>query len=144
MKLQVKPRRVTATMAEGYNWFLILVTIVVGILVVVANLHILVHFQHPEDRNQAWVPKVVVIFGLSLAMMSVLMFPLDVANRSACSDHVALSACDFAMPMKVSGSARLGSLPSNSPLTTTSRPAPPPLRFNPPLLAFRSFGTPCT
>ena len=42
------------------------------------------------------------------------------------------------------GSARLGSLPSNSPLTTTSRPAPPPLRFNPPLLAFRSFGTPCT
>ena len=130
MKLQVKPRRVTATMAEGYNWFLILVTIVVGILVVVANLHILVHFQHPEDRNHAWVPKVVVIFGLSLAMMSVLMFPLDVANRSACSDHVALSACDFAMPMKVSGSARLGSAPvqlaahNNLP----PRPAPTPLQ----------------
>lgn len=88
-------------MAEGYNWFLILVTIVVSVLVVMANLHILVHFQHPEDRNQAWVPKIVVIFGLTLAMMSVLMFPLDVANRGACSDSVALSACSFAMPMKV-------------------------------------------
>ncbi|QDZ24374.1 LMBR1-like protein [Chloropicon primus] len=87
-------------MAEGYNWFLIIVTIVVGFLVVGANLHILVNFQHPEDRNQAWVPKIVVVFGLSLAMMSVLMFPLDVANRSACGDHLALSACNFAMPMK--------------------------------------------
>lgn len=87
-------------MAEGYNWFLILVTIVVTVLVVMANLHILVHFQHPEDRNQAWIPKIVVIFGLSLAMLSVLMFPLDIANRSACSDHIALSACNFTMPMK--------------------------------------------
>lgn len=87
-------------MAEGYNWFLILVTVVVAVLVVAANLHILVHFQHPEDRNQAWLPKVVVVFGMSLAMMSVLMFPLDVANRGACSDHVALSACNFSMPMK--------------------------------------------
>lgn len=116
-------------MAEGYNWFLILVTIVVGILVVVANLHILVHFQHPEDRNQAWVPKVVVIFGLSLAMMSVLMFPLDVANRSACSDHVALSACDFAMPMKVSGSARLGSALSRPTRRSQQPPAPPRPHF---------------
>lgn len=88
-------------MTEGHNWFLIIVTIVVAALVVVSNLHILVHFQHPEDRNQAWFPKLVVIFGLSLAMLSVLMFPLDVANRSACSDHIALSACKFTMPMKV-------------------------------------------
>ena len=42
-------------MAEGYNWFLILVTIVVSVLVVMANLHILVHFQHPDDSHKCFV-----------------------------------------------------------------------------------------
>ena len=44
-------------MAEGYNWFLILVAVVVSLLVVALSFHVLVNFQHPEDRNQAWFPK---------------------------------------------------------------------------------------
>ena len=87
-------------MAEGYNWFLILVAVVVSLLVVALSFHVLVNFQHPEDRNQAWFPKIIVLFGMTLAMLSVLMFPLDVANRQACEDHVAVSACRFALPME--------------------------------------------
>lgn len=34
--------------------------------------------------RQAWLPKVVVVLGISLAIWTVLLFPLDVANRSSC------------------------------------------------------------
>ena len=67
-------------------------------LVVMINVYILVHFQHPEDRNQAWWPKFVVVFGLTLAVLSILLLPLDVANRAACADAIVLSACNFALP----------------------------------------------
>jgi hypothetical protein len=50
--------------------------VVVSVLVLVGCVYILVDYQHPEDRNQAWVPKIVVVLGLSLAIFSVLMFPL--------------------------------------------------------------------
>ena len=33
---------------------------------------------------QAWLPKIVVVLGISLAIWTVLLFPLDVANRSSC------------------------------------------------------------
>ena len=41
--------------AVGFNWFLILVTVIVGILVVLSNIYILIHYSHPDDKNQAWV-----------------------------------------------------------------------------------------
>lgn len=84
---------------DGYNWFLILIAAVCTILVVLINVYILVHFQHPEDRNQAWFPKCVVVFGLTLSVLSILLLPLDVANRAACADSIVLSACNFALPM---------------------------------------------
>ncbi len=39
-------------------------------------MYVLIDYQHPEDRNQAWFPKAVVIFGLFVAIISVLMFPM--------------------------------------------------------------------
>jgi LMBR1 domain-containing protein 1 len=39
----------------GFNWFLILVTVIVSILVILSNIYILIHYSHPEDNNQAWV-----------------------------------------------------------------------------------------
>lgn len=44
---------------------------------------ILVYFQAEEDRNTAWMPKVAVVLGLTLASLVVLLPPLDVANRSS-------------------------------------------------------------
>eukprot|EP00959_Pyramimonas_sp_CCMP1952_P035347 740594-Pyramimonas_sp.AAC.2 len=85
---------------DGENWFLIFITLVVTGLAIVGNLYLLVNYQHSEDRNQAWIPKLVVISGLTLAELSVLMLPLDVGNRAACAQEIALSACNFTMPMK--------------------------------------------
>ena len=70
-------------MFAGYNYFLIVITAVVCVLAVVVALYILISFQHPEDKNQSWFPKGVVILGISLAIWTVLLFPLDVANRQA-------------------------------------------------------------
>ncbi len=84
----------------GFNWFLILAAIVIGLLVLASNVYILVHYQHPDDCNQAWVPKIVVVFGLWLAMVTILLFPLDVANQASCSFNVVASACTLTLPMK--------------------------------------------
>eukprot|EP00195_Chlamydomonas_chlamydogama_P008628 CAMPEP_0202892730 /NCGR_PEP_ID=MMETSP1392-20130828/2430_1 /ASSEMBLY_ACC=CAM_ASM_000868 /TAXON_ID=225041 /ORGANISM="Chlamydomonas chlamydogama, Strain SAG 11-48b" /LENGTH=199 /DNA_ID=CAMNT_0049576793 /DNA_START=160 /DNA_END=756 /DNA_ORIENTATION=+ len=84
---------------EGFNWFLILIVVVVSILVVLSNIYILVHYQHPEDAMQAWFPKVVIVTGLSIAVFLVLMYPLDVANKAACAQDVAVSSCTYTLPM---------------------------------------------
>ena len=52
---------------DGYNWFLILVACVCAVIVVMINVYILIHYQHPEDRNQAWWPKFVVVRAASPA-----------------------------------------------------------------------------
>ena len=78
--------------------FLVIVCIVMPVLILLSNVYVLVNFQHPEDRNQAYAPKVVVVLGLTLAVVSVLMFPLDVANRRACDEGI--NNCDMTLPMK--------------------------------------------
>jgi len=73
--------------------------VIVVCIVFVAVVYILIHFQHPEDKNQAWFPKFVVVAGLSLAICEVLMFPLDVANRAACNSALVESSCTLTLPM---------------------------------------------
>jgi LMBR1 domain-containing protein 1 len=64
------------------NPWLIVVTVIITVAIIIASIYLLVYFSHPEDKNVAWFPKIVVIVGLSLAAFSILMLPLDVANRS--------------------------------------------------------------
>ena len=78
-------------MFAGYNYFLIIVTAIVCVLAVVVALYLLICFQHPEDKNQAWFSKGVVVLGISLAIWTVLLFPLDVANRQACRPNMCTS-----------------------------------------------------
>lgn len=62
------------------NPFLIVVTVILSLAIIAGCIYILVYFQHPEDKNVAWGPKIVVVLGLTLACFSVLMLPLDVGN----------------------------------------------------------------
>ena len=41
----------------------------------------MVKYQHPDDKNDAYFPKLVVLFGFVLAGATVLLLPLDVANN---------------------------------------------------------------
>ena len=86
--------------AEPLHRFLILIAVVAAVLVLAGCVYILVEYQHPEDRNQAWIPKIIVILGMCVAIWSVLLFPLDVANTQACAQNVSPSACTYTLPMQ--------------------------------------------
>jgi LMBR1 domain-containing protein 1 len=83
-----------------FNVFLLVVVVVVTLMVLAFNVYLLVNYQHPDDRNQAWLPKVVVITGLSVAMLSILMLPADIANQHACQHSVYTTACSYTLPMR--------------------------------------------
>ena len=63
------------------DWFLILATSITFLLLLVAAVYFPVYYQHPDDRNDAYFPKLTVILGLVLAGATVLLLPLDVANN---------------------------------------------------------------
>ncbi|KAJ4972283.1 hypothetical protein NE237_005382 [Protea cynaroides] len=83
-----------------FNLALVIVAIVVCVLVFIFNVYLLVNYQHPDDANQAYFPKFVVVLGLSVAAISILMLPADVANRSACQHAIYNGACNLTLPMK--------------------------------------------
>lgn len=83
-----------------FNLALIIVAIVVCIIVFIFNVYLLVNYQHPDDKNQAYFPKFVVVLGLSVALISILMLPADVANRQACRRAIYNGACNLTLPMK--------------------------------------------
>lgn len=82
------------------NWFLIIVVAVVALLTIALSLYLIVIYQHPEDKDQAWFPKGVVLLGLCVAIWTVLLFPLDVANQQSCTLDIPLVDCSFTFPMK--------------------------------------------
>ncbi|KAL8039172.1 hypothetical protein ABFX02_10G017300 [Erythranthe guttata] len=83
-----------------FNLALLLVAVIVCVLVFVFNVYLLVNYQHPDDANQAYFPKFVVVLGLSIAAISILMLPADVANRQACRHAIYNGACNLTLPMK--------------------------------------------
>lgn len=62
------------------DWFLILATSITFLILVVVSVYFIVYYQHPDDRNEAWFPKLAVLLGLVLSGATVLLLPLDVAN----------------------------------------------------------------
>ncbi|EFA76425.1 LMBR1-like conserved region-containing protein [Heterostelium album PN500] len=63
------------------NIFMIIVCVAITVLIMLASLYLIVYFQHPDDKNVAYFPKIIVILGIGLASISILMLPLDVANK---------------------------------------------------------------
>lgn len=63
------------------NVVLIVTVVIFAVLVVLGSIYFLVYYQDPADKWVAWLPKIVVITGLSVACFNVLLLPLDVANQ---------------------------------------------------------------
>ena len=63
------------------DFFLILSTVVAFFVLLVVGVYLLINYQHPDDRNEAWLPKFVVLGGFILAGATALLLPLDVANN---------------------------------------------------------------
>mmetsp|Transcript_15419 Transcript_15419/g.33528 ORF Transcript_15419/g.33528 Transcript_15419/m.33528 type:complete len:560 (+) Transcript_15419:491-2170(+) len=61
--------------------FLIVAIVVAFLILAVVGFYVLVKYQHPDDKNEAWFPKLVVWTGFVIAGATVLLLPLDVANN---------------------------------------------------------------
>lgn len=83
-----------------FNVVLLIISIIVCIVTFIFNVYILINYQHPDDSNQAYFPKVLVVLGLSVAEISILMLPADVANKHACKHSIWNGACNYTLPMK--------------------------------------------
>jgi LMBR1 domain-containing protein 1 len=60
----------------------LVIAIIVGLgVLLVAAVYLLIFYQHPDDHNEAYMPKLVVLIGFVLAGATVLLLPLDVANN---------------------------------------------------------------
>ena len=62
--------------------FLILIIVVAFFILLVSSVYFLVYYQHPDDRNTAFFPKLVIIGSFLLAGFTILGLPLDVANNA--------------------------------------------------------------
>ena len=61
--------------------FVVIAIVVAVTILLVIGFYLLVNYQHPDDKNEAYLPKAVVVLGFCLAGITVLMLPLDVANN---------------------------------------------------------------
>ncbi|KAJ3290102.1 hypothetical protein HDU79_003518 [Rhizoclosmatium sp. JEL0117] len=61
---------------------LIVMSTLFGIMVIVASVYFMVYYQHPQDKWVAWLPKVIVVIGLTLSAWNIFVLPLDVANQN--------------------------------------------------------------
>lgn len=61
--------------------FLIVATVVAFLILLVIGIYLIVYYQHPDDHNDAYLPKLTVLLGFVLAGATVLLLPLDVANN---------------------------------------------------------------
>jgi LMBR1 domain-containing protein 1 len=43
----------------------------------------MIKFQHPDDKNQAILPKIIIIIGYFVVFMTAMVLPFDVANRNS-------------------------------------------------------------
>ncbi|CAI7798649.1 unnamed protein product [Closterium sp. NIES-53] len=82
------------------NIALLVIAIVVSLLSIAVSIYLLINYQHPDDSNQAYFPKLVVVIGLTLAQLSVLMLPADVSNRQSCINGFVSGECSETLPMR--------------------------------------------
>jgi LMBR1 domain-containing protein 1 len=61
--------------------FLIVVVAVAVVLLLISAIYLVVYYSHPDDKNDAYFPKLVVILGFVISGATVLGLPLDVANN---------------------------------------------------------------
>jgi LMBR1 domain-containing protein 1 len=61
---------------------MIVMTVILAILLIIANIYLLAYYCHPDDKGfgSATVCKIVVVLGMTLSWAQVLMLPLDVSN----------------------------------------------------------------
>lgn len=88
------------------EWILIVLIVVFVIILAGVNFYLMALYIHEDDKGLGNVlyTKILVIIGLTLAQATVLMVPLDVANRSAIlSDAIDMATFWFVVYIVILG-----------------------------------------
>lgn len=64
------------------NWWLILIAVILALALVGLSVYLVLLYISEEDAEGGYLPKVVIVFGFTLASVTVLLLPFDVANRT--------------------------------------------------------------
>ena len=65
---------------NAFSVILILLGCVFPVLAFIASIIFITYYGSPDDSKQAWLPRGVVIIAFTLALVSVILLPLDIAN----------------------------------------------------------------
>lgn len=63
------------------NWWLIVLAVIIAIGIVGLSIYLLILYLAEEDQEGGWIPKGIVVLGFTLASLTVLLLPFDVAAR---------------------------------------------------------------
>eukprot|EP01036_Dinobryon_divergens_P035013 gene35013-45323_t len=91
-------------MSSGPDPFLVVGIVILMILMLIINTYLLIHWQHPEDKNESVLARVLILFGFQLSSVSVLMLPIDVANDAG------NPKCDSSSPLSIGSSDYCGGI----------------------------------
>lgn len=71
-------------MDSGFQTFLIIFSVVVGLILLAVNAYILSLYLHPDDKGIWRAPygKIIIVLGLTICQAQALLVPLDVAFKS--------------------------------------------------------------
>eukprot|EP00744_Colponema_vietnamica_P008013 GILI01011460.1.p1 GENE.GILI01011460.1~~GILI01011460.1.p1 ORF type:complete len:481 (-),score=98.75 GILI01011460.1:226-1668(-) len=64
------------------NWWLILIAVILALALLGLSIYIVLLYISEEDAEGGYLAKVIVVFGFTLASVTVLLLPFDVANRT--------------------------------------------------------------
>lgn len=60
---------------------MVIVAVVAFVLLAIVAVYLLINYQHPDDKNEAYFPKFITIVGIMLAGFTAFLLPMDVANN---------------------------------------------------------------
>jgi LMBR1 domain-containing protein 1 len=68
------------------------VAVIAYVIIFAICSYVLIYFAHEDDNQDAYFPKLVVVLGLTTAITSIMMMPLDVANRGSKNGGIPMDA----------------------------------------------------
>jgi LMBR1 domain-containing protein 1 len=80
-------------MSGGTDPFLAIGLAILMFLMLIINVYTLVYWQHPEDKNESILPKILIVLGLQLTAVCVLMIPIGKKRKSMKNNLNFLNRC---------------------------------------------------